>query len=68
MRIVQILLYVILSCIVNTKCNLFPPSMTNNYLPAEIEVDEKDDMRVADGNIGNVLYRNLDYVKLLNFV
>ena len=41
MRIVQIVLLVTLSFVGNTKCGTCPPYEKNNYLPAEIEVDEK---------------------------
>ena len=50
MKVIQILLFGTLSFAANIKCQSFPPSKTINYLPADIEVDEKDDARIADGN------------------
>ena len=55
MKIMQILLLGTLSFVANIKCESFPPSKTNNYLPVDIEVDEKGDARIADGIKGNVL-------------
>ena len=55
MKIIQILLLGTLSFAANIKCQSYPPSKTNNYLPADIEVDEKDGARIADGYRGNAL-------------
>ena len=55
MDIIQILLLGTLTFSANVKCQSFLPSKTNNYFPAVIELDEKDDARIFDGNRGNVL-------------
>ena len=55
MKIIQIFLLGTLSFVANIKCHSFSPSKTNNYLPAKIEVDEKDDASISDGSRGKVL-------------
>ena len=54
MSIIQLLLLGTLSCVVNIRCQPFTPSKTNNYIAAEIEVNEKGDATIGDGNLGNV--------------
>ena len=53
--ITKILAFVSLSCVVNIKCQLLPPSKTSNYLPTVTEVDEKGDAKIADDNGGKAL-------------
>ncbi len=55
MKIIQILLLGTLSFAVNIKCQSYPPLKIKNYLPADIEVDEKGGARITEGNRGNVL-------------
>ncbi len=55
MRIIQILLFVMLSLVVNITCQRFLASKRNKNLPVEIEVDKNGDVRDSDGNGGNIL-------------